>query len=81
MGLEVHEWLGRGLVDIVVAGEGWLPHSSPVTEFVALAEATAKAGGWSRALVLGPFEALNWSMAREIGLTELFNSVRAVLML
>lgn len=61
LGIEICEWIRGGLADVVVAGEGWLPNSSPVDEFVALAAEAAAAANGKRPLVLGPFEALNRS--------------------
>ena len=30
IGIEITRWVALGLVDVVVAGEGWIPHTSPI---------------------------------------------------
>ena len=66
IGIEISRWIARGLVDVVVAGEGWIAHTAPIADFVELArqrgltpenKSTPK-----RPLILGPFEALNQTL-------------------
>ena len=40
IGLDVKQWMAEGLVDIVVAGGGFIPFETPVEEFVKAAEGT-----------------------------------------
>ena len=40
IGLDVAEWMAEGLVDIVIAGGGFIPFETPVGEFVEAAEGT-----------------------------------------
>ena len=41
IGLDVRQWMAEGLVDIVVAGGGFIPFETPVEEFVEAAEGTS----------------------------------------
>ncbi|MQG39841.1 MAG: hypothetical protein FI718_07670 [SAR202 cluster bacterium] len=38
IGLDVEEWMKKQLVDIVIAGGGFIPYSTPIDEFVAVAK-------------------------------------------
>ena len=40
IGLDVEEWMKKGLVDIVIAGGGFIPFSTPIDEFVDAAKNT-----------------------------------------
>ena len=40
IGLDVEEWMKKELVDIVIAGGGFIPYSTPIDEFVAIAKNT-----------------------------------------
>ena len=40
IGLDVKQWMAEGLVDIVVAGGGFMPFDMPLEEFVAAAQGT-----------------------------------------
>jgi hypothetical protein len=40
IGLDVRQWITEGLVDIVVAGGGFIPFETPVAEFVQAAQGT-----------------------------------------
>ena len=40
LGLDVARWMAEGLVDIVIAGGGFMPFDMPLEEFVAAAEGT-----------------------------------------
>ena len=40
LGLDIHEWVEGYLVDVVVAGGGFIPFEMPIREFVDLAEGT-----------------------------------------
>ena len=51
IGLAVDTWLDEGLVDVLIAGGGFIPFEMPMTEFVTLAHA-------NQCTVLGCFEAL-----------------------
>ena len=40
IGLDVEQWMKKELVDIVIAGGGFIPYSTPIDEFVAISKNT-----------------------------------------
>ena len=40
IGLDVAEWMAQDLVDVVIAGSGWIPFEMPIREFVEAAQGT-----------------------------------------
>jgi hypothetical protein len=74
IGIEISRWIAKGLVDVVVAGEGWIAHTSPIAEFVELArQRGVMTAGTDHMqprnehgpLVLAPFEALNQTLHQD----------------
>lgn len=59
LGLDVTKWIAEGLVDIVVAGAGFIPFDAPVDEFVHVAEGTG-------CLIYGPIEHLRPAVDDEV---------------
>ena len=59
LGMEVEEWIGEGLVDLVVVGLGFNPFEARVAEFAAAAAGTG-------CRILGCFEALRPVMDTEV---------------
>ena len=58
-GLDVEAWIEEGLVDVVVAGGGFMPFEMPIQEFLAAAAGTD-------CQVYGSLEALRWSVDEEV---------------
>jgi len=55
VGLDVETWLNEGLVDVVIAGGGFIPFETPIDEFVEAAEGTG-------CQIVGPLEALRGTL-------------------
>ena len=59
LGLDVAAWMAEGLVDIAIAGGGFIPFETPIEEFVRAAEGTG-------CLVYGPIERLRPAVDEEL---------------